>query len=219
MNKSIHIRNDDFEGKFAFDEITLNNSNPIVFSSKDGYTMSRYAYNQTHKAFGGEGLDLDFFTLGSEGALSEYIQDMYSQRLPFLVIIYRYFETLPSFFFFAFCFYHFVLYSPHTDFATPLNDSTDEIMEYQRIAFPRNPSNNVADPCYLRNECMSPLTELRKIGNARLYHTFPEMVTWAASFKMTMPQVATVAEIYSLLSGENKANSYGWAEKDMWFVF
>ncbi len=108
-------------------------------------------------------------------------------------------------------------YRPHTDFATPVNDSTNEIMEYQRIFFPRNPSNSVFDKCYFKeNECMSPLSELGKLGNARLYDSFPEIVSWASRFKVDSTQVATVAEIYKELNGESQLNGYGWTDKDMW---
>ena len=36
-------------------------------------------------------------------------------------------------------------YTPHPDFSFILNSSTDEIMQFEEIALPRNPSNTVTN--------------------------------------------------------------------------
>ena len=62
---------------------------PTIFGSIDSYAMSQYTYNQSIRMFA-TGMDWNFATFNSESKLTEYIVDMYSKRLPFIVNIYRY---------------------------------------------------------------------------------------------------------------------------------
>ena len=81
----------------------------------------------------------------------------------------------------------YVLYflSPHVDFGTIINETTQEIMEFDRVGFARNPSNTANDECYIEAKCRQPLFELSKLGNSRLQDTFPEMITFLKSFAMS----------------------------------
>jgi hypothetical protein len=153
--------------KHKFDIPTY--SKPIVFGSVDGYGLSFDSYRMRNGLFN---KSWDFVTFGSEGVLSEFIQDLYSKRLPFVAS----------------------LYSPHLDFATLVKMNTSknnntEMMKFQKLYSPRNPSNTVGDICFVNGECAFPITGLRKIANPRLYERFPEMMTFLTQFKMTANDV------------------------------
>ena len=80
------------------------------------------------------------------------------------------------------------IYSPHLDFATKvtvLNDSNSTLMEFQRVAFSRNPSNSVTDKCYEDGECRQPITLVHKLGNPQLRTLFKEMIDFLENFEMS----------------------------------
>ena len=65
-----------------------NTTRPTCFGSSDSYAMSVYSEKQADNT----GIDWNFVTLGGEGILSEYIYEMYTNRLPFVANLYRYDE-------------------------------------------------------------------------------------------------------------------------------
>ena len=71
------------------------------------------------------------------------------------------------------------------DFGTVIDETTGEIMKFDRVGFARNPSNSAYDECYINAQCRQPLYELNKLGNPRLQETFPEMIDFLKSFEMT----------------------------------
>ena len=67
-------------------------------------------------------------------------------------------------------------------------------MEFQRVAFERNPSNTVYDECYSKAKCRAPLIQIQKIGNPKLSETFPEMVDFLNKFVMDATDVNNILE-------------------------
>ena len=69
-----------------------NSEIPTVFGSVDEFGISSHSYALCNNAYvsNGNGIDWNFATFGTEALLSEFIYDMYSKQLPFMVNIYRY---------------------------------------------------------------------------------------------------------------------------------
>ena len=115
--------------------------------------------------------------------------------------------------------------SPHTDFATVINESTGEIMEFQRVAFERNPSNTVYDECYAVAQCRQPLVTLSKIGNPELETRFPEMVDFLNGFTMDATDVNEIlayeSELEQIATNQLKPNESLTNDQitQIWFVF
>ena len=82
------------------------------------------------------------------------------------------------------------LYSPHQDFATPLPAGMGEgYMQFERIALPRNPNNDVDDVCYENGKCSFPLSPLLKMGNPKFLKQFTEMYSFLLDFQMSTTDV------------------------------
>jgi len=77
---------------------------PIIFGSVPSYLMSVYSQLLVDNLYENASFGWDFVPFGSEGLLTEFVVDMYEQRLPFIANI----------------------YSPHTDFALRLSLSSFE---------------------------------------------------------------------------------------------
>jgi len=142
-----------------------NGSIPIIFGSYQGYAISEYSGKLVNNVLD-DGLNWTFAALKSEGALTDFVVDLYSKRLPFIAN----------------------LYSPHLDFAMKLENMTG-YMQFERVALPRNPNNDVQDTCYLEGQCTFPLSPLLKIGNPKMQKEFPEMFAFLLDFQMTTNDV------------------------------
>ena len=82
-------------------------------------------------------------------------------------------------------------------------------MEFDRVGFPRNPSNSAKDICYIEGQCRQPLVELNKIGNPRLDDTFPEMIDFLKRFEMTTNdanQILLYQREYELIATNGSSN-------------
>eukprot|EP01084_Bolivina_argentea_P263231 445436_1 len=107
---------------------------PIIWGSNIDYATSIYSDKLTKNLLN-NGINWTYVAFGNEEILSEFIKDLYSKGLPFIVNI----------------------YSPHIDFATIINKSDGEYMHFERIDLPRNGNNNVDDICYEEGRCSFPL--------------------------------------------------------------
>ena len=106
----------------------------------------------------------------------------------------------------------FYICSPHVDFGTVLNGTDNQVMQFERIAFARNPSNTVDDECWEAGQCRQPFLQLNKLGNPLLDDTFPEILEFLDNFEMTS---ADVNEIL-LYEHADARNDTFFMEK--WFV-
>eukprot|EP01083_Nonionella_stella_P181288 648872_1 len=160
---------------------TPNYSKPVVFGSYEGYAISKYSAQLVDNLLGG--IDWTFAAFGSEGNLTAFVIDLYSKGLPFIAN----------------------LYSPHRDFATTLANAT-EYMQFERIALPRNPNNDVDDVCYEEGRCSFPLSPLLKIANPKLLSQFHELSTFVLDFQMSTNDVNDVIAYYTETSASLTAH-------------
>eukprot|EP01083_Nonionella_stella_P018150 50712_1 len=144
-----------------------NDTQPIVWGSSAGYEISTHSHDLVSNLLGG--LHWTFVAFGSESNLTEFVKDLYAKQLPFIA----------------------VMYSPHKDFATVLENST-EYMQFERISLPRNPDNNPAHACYEGGLCSFPLSPLLKMGNPKFLSEFEEMARFLAEFRMTTDDVNAI---------------------------
>lgn len=175
--------------KYIFDTPTFNK--PLVFGSWDTYGTSMESYRLAKNLFNNT---WDFVTLQSEGMLSNLVRDLYKKKLPFIASI----------------------YSPHVDFATILNESTGEIMEFENVLIPRNPTNTKEDNCYTSGLCLAPLTPVRKIGNPNLKKRFPEMISFLRKFQLTSNDVNKIMGIQLELSSNPIEETLNFNDHDLW---
>ena len=168
-----------------------NASKPIIWGSLTGYSISAHSRQLIDNVIDG-GSDWTFVPLGSEGALSDLIQDLYAKRLPFIAN----------------------LYSPHSDFATKSGNDT-EYMEFEKIYLPRNPNNGVQSECYINGSCAYPLSPLQILANPNLTDTFPEIYDFALDFSMTAEDVSFVISSHSVL-GEESNNDSNLTDHEKW---
>lgn len=83
INEFHVIRPNISETDYSYD--IPNITKPTCFGSIDSYAMSVYSQKQSR----GTGIDWAFATFGSEEYISEYVYDMYTRKLPFVVNLYR----------------------------------------------------------------------------------------------------------------------------------
>ena len=152
-----------------------NTSLPIIWGSSAHYAMCAFSQRLVDNVLGG--LNWSFVALGSEGELTNLVQDLYAKQLPFIANI----------------------YSPHLDFATILENET-EYMEFERIALPRNPNNDVDSECYSEGTCTFPITPMQILANPNLTDTFPEMYDFALDFEMSAADVNTILSYRNTLN-------------------
>lgn len=94
-------------------------------------------------------------------------------------------------------------------------------MEFQHVAFDRNPSNTVTDECFIEGTCREPLIQLSKIGNGRLESEFPEIVDFLFKFKMNSQDLLDILLYERAL--EMKMTEYGHTltndeTNEIWYV-
>jgi len=172
-----------------------NASKPIIWGSYHGYAISQQSLRLTEGLLDGE-FDWTFAALGrtsgaGEAALSALIEDLYSKELPFIAN----------------------LYSPHSDFATTLENDT-EYMEFERVALPRNPNNDVSSSCYIDGTCTFPLSPLEKLANPNLVDEFEEMYSFAIDFAMAADDVNDIIYFYNEYS--ESVGSLNATEHEKW---
>ncbi len=125
--------------------------------------------------------------MGSEGLLSEFMVSMYKNRLPFVA----------------------ALYTPHPDFATTINSTTGEIMKFERVAVPRNPSNRADEECFVNASCAQPYIPIGKLARTALEHEFPEVLEFMSRFNIKVTDLNYMAEQYNILAKKNVDDGWG----------
>ena len=144
-----------------------NISRPIIWGSEIQWAISEHSLRLQDNLMDGRGqLNWTFAVLGNESALTDLIQDLYAKRLPFIAN----------------------LYSPHSDFSTKLENDT-EYMEFEKIALPRNPNNDVQSTCYLDGTCNFPISPLVKLSRPNLEDEFKEMYDFVLDYSMVAEDV------------------------------
>ena len=162
------------------------NDTPIIFGSLIEYATSKYT-NELVGNLLGDGINWTFAAFGTESVLTEFVIDLYSKHLPFIAN----------------------LYSPHADFATTLPNAT-EYMQFERVALPRNPNNNVDAVCYENGQCSFPINPLLKIGNPKLFEEFDEMHGFLLDFDMSTNDVNDIIAYYA------ESEAYNLSKHDTW---
>eukprot|EP01084_Bolivina_argentea_P047038 86653_1 len=156
---------------------------PIIFGSVEGYSLSKYSYRLSKNLMG---VNWTFLAFGSEQYLLQFIQDIYTKRLPFIAC----------------------LYSPSLDIAFIYNQTHGEYAQFQfeRINLPRNPDNDVKSECYIDATCDWPNTPLYKLANPKIKQMFPEIYRFLVDFKMTATDVNEIINFQYELQSTNSAN-------------
>ena len=168
----------EIESAFPFDRPTYDR--PIVWSSNPYSATSEYLYDLAAVS----GMNVSFVTTGSESSLMELVSDLYAQRLPFLTNIYT-----------------------TDDNFVVVDRTTGELQQFEKLAFPQNPSESVDDPCYVARECQYPIEPIMKAANPRLTTSFPEAHSFFMGFGMSALQINQIVSYYLDLREENDAKN------------
>jgi len=153
---------------------------PIVWGSVASYSMSEYADGLSKHL----GMNVSFVTTGSESSLMDLVADLYSQRKPFLANIY----TIDD------------------NFGVTANETTGELQQFEKLAFPRNPDQSVYDPCYVNTECQNPIEPIMKAANPRLKAEYPEAHAFFTGFTMGTRQINQIVSYYLDLKANQSAD-------------
>eukprot|EP01084_Bolivina_argentea_P213099 362053_1 len=164
-----------------------NYDRPTVWGSSPGYFMSEYANDLIQNVISG-GLDLNFVTTGGEGSLLSLVTDLYSQRVPFLANIY----TIDD------------------NFGVVINDTTGELQEFEKIAFPRNPDQSAYDPCFLAKKCQYHIGPIMKAANPLLRGRYPEAYDFFAGFTMGTRQLNKIVSNYLQITDSTLSATDKW---------
>ena len=95
-------------------------------------------------------------------------------------------------------------------------------MEFQQVAFGRNPSNTVTDECFVEGTCREPIIQLSKIGNGRLETEFPEIVDFLFAFAMDSSDLLDVLLVQRALEMKMTENNHTLTNdeaNEIWFVY
>ena len=148
---------------------------PTVFGSLGSYQISKYSKKVVENIFENNTFGWNFFAMGPETNLSEFMIDLYTRQQPFIA----------------------ALYGPHTDFSTVIESGpyAGEIMKFEKVALPRNPSNRADDPCYLAGKCSFTTDPVIKLINNRIQTSFPEIYEFWDRFEMNAIDLSQMLQI------------------------
>ena len=146
--------------------------------------MSQYANDLKNNAIDG-GMDVNFVTTGGEGSLASLIQDLYSQRVPFLANI----------------------YTIDVNFGIVGNVTNGELQEFEEIAFARNPDESLYDPCFRKTQCQYPIGPIMKAANNLLATRFPEAHEYFNNFQIGTRQLNQIVSNYWNINDSTMGNT------------
>jgi len=194
---------------YVYDYPDEENPCPIIFGLAPQWGVTKYMAELINNLGGAWALDFKFVPLGTPERMTEFIEDLYSKRLPFVVS----------------------LEAPSVDFAFG--------RRFAKVSLPRNPSNSEREDCFAKSkQCNKPLADLRKLANPRLAG-FPEMLEFAKKWTIMTSDVDSILEYqqkalggatYADLSGAEQHKSWmdaacKWLEQNLdsdtvkdWFV-
>jgi ABC-type proline/glycine betaine transport system substrate-binding protein len=168
---------------FSFDKPDM--TKPTVWGSYASYKQSQTCFDLTRNIEGG--MNISFTPTGSEGALAALVKDLYSRRLPFLANIYTVDDS-------------FAIW----------DDINNELQQFEKVAFPRNPDQSVNDPCFVGGLCQYPVQPIMKAANPKLKERFPEAHDFFAGFTITTTQVNKLISYYISLEDAGLSPTERW---------
>ena len=139
---------------------------PIIFGLAPQYIVSIFMNDLIHDGLEGPwAMDFDFVTLGTDARMTDFVDDLYSKRLPFVAS----------------------MEGPSIDFANG--------REFAKVSLPRNPSNSILEECFsVHSNCSKPMSDLGKLANPKMADSFPEMLAFIEKWTMMASDVNKILQ-------------------------